>query len=68
MKRVRVTPVVSQTSSNTGALVLVGTGATVANKAEDWEKVLEAGAKAEAALAVTMNAKAVNLIFEKYKF
>mmetsp|Transcript_6267 Transcript_6267/g.5938 ORF Transcript_6267/g.5938 Transcript_6267/m.5938 type:complete len:205 (-) Transcript_6267:8-622(-) len=61
MKRVRVTPVVSHTSSKTGALVLVSTSA-VEKRAEVREAVL-AGEKAATEVAVKRNAMAENFMF-----
>ena len=62
MKRVKVTPVVSHTSSNTGALVLVSIGVSTAElSAEDLVKAFP-GAKAAAEDADKRIANAVNFI------
>jgi hypothetical protein len=62
MKRVRVTPVVSHTSSKTGALVLVG-GASAVEKRADVREAVLAGEKAATEVAVKRNAMAENFIF-----
>jgi len=64
MNLVRVTPVVSQTSSNTGALVLVSIVSGSANRVVvvvvvDWEMEVDSfdGAKAAPELMVANNAR-----------
>jgi len=66
MKRVKVTPVVSQTSSKTGALVVVVDAAAASSTAE--KSLVEAGevtdgANAAAELMVAINANTESFIF-----
>ena len=69
MNLVKVTPVVSHTSSNTGALVLVGAGADVDDSVVEKRVVVDLvnaleGANAAAVEAVKRIAIAVNFILE----
>lgn len=67
MNLVKVTPVVSQTSSKTGALVLVGGGARVAKSGEVEEDVvgvvLAAGVNADEEVKATNSATIESFIF-----